>query len=424
MTKNANKGELNVANRTLFICDNIGVLDGMNSECVDLIYLDPPFNSNRHYSAPIGSKAAGAAFKDAWTLDDIDLAWLGQIAERHPSLAAVINAAGLAGGKGDKAYLVFMARRLLEMHRILKPSGSIYLHCDPTMSHSLKMLMDSIFGRANFRNEIAWCYVGGGNAKTAFNKKHDVIFFYAKRKKLAVFNWKDVAAPYDKIPLTGQWRKGFTDKQEAAKRAAAKYEIGKARYDWWTDIPSYGTATRHTERTGYPTQKPDPLLERIIKASSREGDVVFDPFCGCATACVAAETLGRRWIGVDLSETARGLVTKRLRDAQDMLSTKGAWKKVSVRTDSPVRTDEGDLMVNPKEYSHELYGMQNGKCAGCRNDFPFRNMTVDHKDEPKAKGGQNIKPNLQLLCGWCNSVKGARPMSYLLARLKKEGIID
>ena len=128
----------------------------MNSETVDLIYLDPPFNSNKNYSAPIGSEAAGAAFKDTWTLSDVDEAWHGEIADRGPTLYAIINAAGMSHGKSMKSYLIMMAVRLLEMRRLLKPAGSIYLHCDPTASHYLKTLMDAIYGAGNFRNDIVW----------------------------------------------------------------------------------------------------------------------------------------------------------------------------------------------------------------------------------------------------------------------------
>ncbi|MGI9297880.1 MAG: DNA methyltransferase [Gammaproteobacteria bacterium] len=432
------EGELNVANRTLFICDNVGVLDGMNSECADLIYLDPPFNSNRHYSAPIDSRAAGAAFKDAWTLDDIDLAWVGQIAERHPGLAAVINAAGLAGGKGDKAYLIFMARRVLEMHRILKATGSIYLHCDPTMSHSLKMLMDSVFGKRQFRNEVIWSYNRFSRRGGAFPSMSDTILFYGKGRG-ALFNKLPVAARdatryekgYHTVVDDGVKRLLVYDRKKAADKIAAAKKEGTAVAhtksqspsvgNVWGDIPIINPMAK--ERTGYPTQKPLALLERIIRASSDEGGVVLDPFCGCATALVAAERLNRRWIGVDISPKATDLIQTRLQNAQDMLTTKGAWKKVSTRRDRPARTDGGDLMVNPKEYRHELYGMQNGECAGCRHEFPFRNMTVDHKDADAPARTRNAKTNLQLLCGACNSVKGPRPMSYLLAYLKKHGIV-
>ena len=146
----------NWVNRTLWTGDNLDIMRGMNSESVDLIYLDPPFNSNRDYAAPIGSEAAGAKFKDTWTLDDVDEAWHGEIADRDPTLYAIIAAAGLAHGKGMKSYLIMMAVRLLEMRRILKETGSIYLHCDPTASHYLKTLMDAIFKARHFRSEITW----------------------------------------------------------------------------------------------------------------------------------------------------------------------------------------------------------------------------------------------------------------------------
>ena len=152
----------NWKNRTLWTGDNLDIMRGMNSESVDLIYLDPPFNSNRDYAAPIGSEAAGAAFKDTWTLSDVDEAWHGEIADRQPALYAIIDAADLAHGKGMKSYLIMMAVRLLEMKRLLKPTGSLYLHCDPTASHYLKMLMDAVLKPKAFRNEIAWCYRGGG----------------------------------------------------------------------------------------------------------------------------------------------------------------------------------------------------------------------------------------------------------------------
>ena len=151
----------------------------MNSDCMDLIYLDPPFNSNRTYEAPIGSKAAGAAFKDAWTLSDVDVHEHGELADRNPAAYAVIEAARLAHGKPMQAYLIFMAVRLLEMQRILKPSGSIYLHCDPTASHYLKLLMDGIFGGGNFRSEITWKRTNTHNdAKHTFPNVADVILFY------------------------------------------------------------------------------------------------------------------------------------------------------------------------------------------------------------------------------------------------------
>ena len=171
--------EPNFASGTVWTGDNLDIMRGMNSECVDLIYLDPPFNSNRNYEAPIGTKAAGAAFKDAWTLDDIDVHEHGELADRNPAAYSVIEAARHAHGKGMQSYLIFMAVRLLEMHRILKPTGSIYLHCDPTASHYLKLLMDGIFGRRGFRNEIVWCYRKWSVSADQFVRNHDTILFYA-----------------------------------------------------------------------------------------------------------------------------------------------------------------------------------------------------------------------------------------------------
>ena len=152
---------INWSNRTIWTGDNLYIMRGMNSECVDLIYLDPPFNSNANYAAPIGSQSAGAAFKDTWTLTDLDVEGINLIEAKHPALYRVIMAAMT---KSDKSYLAYMAYRILEMKRILKPTGSIYLHCDPTMSHYLKLVMDAVFGRKAFRNEIVWCYRGGGGA--------------------------------------------------------------------------------------------------------------------------------------------------------------------------------------------------------------------------------------------------------------------
>ena len=163
----------NWENRTLWTGDNIDIMRGMNSESVDLIYLDPPFNSKHNYAAPIGSKAAGAAFKDTWTLSDVDVEWINLMEAKHSDMHRVLLAAMT---NSDKSYLAYMTVRLLEIRRLLKPSGSIYLHCDPTMSHYLKLVMDAVFGRKAFRNEIVWCYRGGGVPKYDFARKHDVIF--------------------------------------------------------------------------------------------------------------------------------------------------------------------------------------------------------------------------------------------------------
>ena len=160
-------GEANWANRTIFTGDNLDVMRGMNSASVDLIYLDPPFNSNRNYSAPVGSEAAGAAFKDAWTMSDVKAAEHGEVADRSPALYKVIDAAGAAHGKPMMAYLIMMGVRLLEMQRLLKRTGNIYLHCDPTASHYLKLLLDAVFGVQNYRNEVVWYYRGARSSQAS-----------------------------------------------------------------------------------------------------------------------------------------------------------------------------------------------------------------------------------------------------------------
>ena len=170
----------NFANRTIWTGDNLDIMRGMNSESVDLIYLDPPFNSNRNYAAPVGSAAAGAAFKDTWTLSDLDVAWMGLIADEQPAMYQVLQAAGLTHGKGMQSYLCMMGVRLLEMRRLLKDTGSIYLHCDPTASHYLKLLMDAVFGAGQFRNEIIWHYRKWSAGKYAFQRNHDIILFYSR----------------------------------------------------------------------------------------------------------------------------------------------------------------------------------------------------------------------------------------------------
>ena len=179
--------EPNFKNRTLWTGDNLHVMRGLNSETVDLIYLDPPFNSNRDYAAPIGSAAAGAAFKDTWTLSDVDQAWHGEIAEANPGLYRVIDAAREAHGRGMQSYLIMMAVRLLEMKRLLKPTGSIYLHCDPTASHYLKLVMDTVFGHENFRNEIHWYYYNKmhDRRKKLFAAATDTILFYVKNAEVS-----------------------------------------------------------------------------------------------------------------------------------------------------------------------------------------------------------------------------------------------
>ena len=463
---------LNVKNRTLFTGDNLDVMRGMNSECVDLIYLDPPFNSNRNYEAPIGSEAAGAAFKDTWTLSDVDVAWIGLIADMEPALASIIDAAGLAHGKSMQSYLVMMAIRMLEMKRVLNPTGSIYLHCDPTASHYLKLVMDCVLGSGNFRAEIIWKRTGAkGLARTNYPANADTILYYSKNRNCA---WNPqfrsltrdyIESHYKKVePKTGRRYQLDNLQNPNHDRPNLTYEfMGVTRVWRWTrermqeaydnglivqtkpgGVPrlkrylddSNGTQvdtvwddiqainSQASERVGYPTQKPISLLERIVKASSNEGDVVLDPFCGCATALVASETLGREWVGIDLSGLAVKLVLSRLQKASDegSLLSSGKLPSVHHRTDIPQRTDVGKLPPY-KTHRHTLYGKQEGVCAGCQHHFPFRNFTADHI-VPRSKGGTDHLDNLQLLCNACNSTKGTIDQAAFVAKLKSQGMRD
>ncbi len=300
----------NFLNRTVWTGDNLDILRSLNSNCVDLIYLDPPFNSNRSYSAPNGSMAAGAAFKDTWTLDDVDEAWHGEVSDRNPGLYAIIDAAGLAHGTSMKSYLIMMAIRLLEMQRILAPTGSIYLHCDPTANSYLRMLMDAVFGATNLRNEIIWCYTGPGSPKMRqFNRKHDTIYWYSYGDTWT-FNRDAVRVPY-KDPNQRPRRAYDTGNAFSSNAIEEMRNRGKVPETWWEHRI---VARSPRERTGYPTQKPLFIVERIIRASSNPGDMVLDPFCGCATTLVAAESQGRRWAGIDLSPLAIKLVAERLKD--------------------------------------------------------------------------------------------------------------
>ena len=455
----------NFVDKTIWTGDNLHILRGLNSDSVDLIYLDPPFNSNRNYSAPVGSVAAGAAFKDTWNLSDLDVAWMGLIADEHPAIYRTIEAAGLTHGKGMQSYLCMMAVRLLEMHRVLKTTGSVYLHCDPTASHYLKLLMDAVFGAGRFRSEISWKRTSAHSDTRQGRRQHgrvrDILLFYTKSEQ---WTWHPVYTDYDSeyverfykyiepetnrrytlgdltgpggaskgnphyeiMGVTRYWRYSKERMQElvAAGRIVQNKPGAVPRYkryldempgvplqDSWTDIGPV-TSQSH-ERIGYPTQKPLALLERIVQTSSHEGDMVLDPFCGCATACVAAEQLGRQWVGIDLSPKAVELVNMRLRDFMGELFHD---RLVTVRTDIPRRTDI-DTPIPYRQNKHVLFGQQEGLCAGCKTAFPFRQFEVDHV-VPQSRGGTDHLDNLQLLCAHCNRIKGDRPQEYLITRLK------
>ena len=316
---------------------------GINDQCIDLIYLDPPFNKNKEFAAPIGSSAEGASFKDIFRENDLKQEWLWTIREDQPELYRFLDGINGVGKPYNFAYLAYMAIRLLEMKRILKDTGSIYLHCDQTMGHYLKVLMDCVFGEDNFKNEIVWGYAGPSKAVKHFARKHDLILFYSKDHESAPFYFDAVRVRHKRQTVSGGrgMASGSRTLEEVQAAEAEQIKAGKLCPDWWADIGA-GSHIPKKERTGYPTQKPLKLIERIIKASSNEGDVILDPFCGCATTCVAAEKLDRKWVGIDISVKAYELVQERLKKEvdkpqQDIFKGDTA---INLKTDPPVRTDQ------------------------------------------------------------------------------------
>ena len=432
----------NWQNRTLFHGDNLAFLRAMNSESVDLIATDPPFNKGKDFHATPDSLAAGAKFQDRWSWErDVHEEWTDQITDDHPRLMEAIESARYAHSDGMGAYMCFMAVRLLAMHRVLNSTGSIYLHCDPTASHYLKAVMDAIFGWRNFRNEIVWHYSSGGRSENRFPRKHDCILYFAKSVKGCVFNADQVKVPRNRCPSCGteltKWNNLKKHVDDDGRVFRTIKSAGKT-YRYYDDEPVLPPNVwlefshlqqKDPQRTGYPTQKPLALYERMIRASSNEGDVVLDPFAGCATTLVAAESLRRQWVGVDIWEGAHKLVVERMK-TQSWMSA----GDVTFTDQLPERTDDGEtsapflrVKVRVKEpdgprwtraemYEHLLD--QNGpKCQGCDRTFDDpRYLELDH-NVPRSDGGINHVTNRILLCGPCNRLKSN---IYTLSGLRRE----
>ncbi len=362
----------------LFFGDNLHVMrESIADASVDLVYLDPPFNSKRDYNLLFKSPEGGeshaqiTAFEDSWHWGEQAEREYGEILQSgHTRMADLISAfRGFLGENDVMAYLVMMANRLLELHRVLKPTGSLYLHCDPTASHYLKLVLDAVFGQENYRNEIIWARTNSRSTSGRWPRLHDVIFFYSKsgnmrfEKTTAIVgevklphtlitgsdgnkyqtyeltapgatkegesgkpwrtfspaamgrHWANNHATMDSWDELGQihWPKGGGFPRRLAAEPFVVADRAVTVGDVWTDIDRLNQTAK--ERLGYPTQKPLALLERILNASSNPGDVVLDPFCGCGTAVHAAQKLGRNWIGIDITHLAISLIEKRLKDA-------------------------------------------------------------------------------------------------------------
>ena len=296
----------------LFFGDNLKILrEQISDESVDLIYLDPPFNSKADYNILFktpdnaDSPSQITAFEDSWHWTSESELVYGQLLNADPKIASVIRGMREAIGENDMmAYLVMMAIRLIELHRVLKDTGSLYLHCDPTASHYLKIILDAVFDIKNFRNEIIWHYQTGGASKKWFSKKHDIILLYGKSNS---YNF------YPDVITVARTEKALKRAKNPKGARISKDDTTKLPMDVWTDIQALNPMSN--ERMGYPTQKPVALLERILKASSKNSDVILDPFCGCGTTIEASQKLGRNWIGIDITHLAIGLIEKRMKDA-------------------------------------------------------------------------------------------------------------
>ena len=364
-------------NRRLVLGDSLDVLEVLASGSVDLIYLDPPFNSNKTWRGLPGSGSERSEFGDKWSMSPSDKEWMAHARRHERRSHAAVRMGGLLHSPGMAAYLCMLARRLAEMKRTMKPSASLWLHCDDVSLHYLKLLLDAVFGSRSYMNDVVWKRQSSHNSVSRrCGRNADHLLFYAKDPKASVWNGgrhgmsdgekarysrrkdgssrmyalNDLTAPR-RPPDPGSPRKNNKNRfkwrgtkppksrewmysEEKMEDMLAKGEIelgknGKARMaghvKWldehegqklqsiWTDVPRVGNIAK--ERTGYPTQKPLALLERIVEASSNPGDMVLDPFCGSGTTLVAAERLGRRWIGIDRSKDAIEVARKRTREA-------------------------------------------------------------------------------------------------------------
>lgn len=498
----------NWQNRTLFHGDNLTFLRAMNSESVDLIATDPPFNKGRDFHATPDSLAAGAKFQDRWSWErDVQEEWSDQIRDDYPRLMEAIESARYAHSDGMGAYMCFMAVRLLEMRRVLKPTGSIYLHCDPTASHYLKAVMDAIFGWRNFRNEIIHRRndsetKGSQHASKTWGTNTDSLLYYAKGKKATFdprvkgsltdeeiikkfpyvdehgeryktkpsawrqpsmgprpnlcYEFRGVQPPYPSgwrlspERMEEEYQKGniVVVDGKLERRSFAKDHVGASPGNLWAETELV-LGAQSEERSGYPTQKPLTLYERILKASSNEGDIVLDPFCGCATTLVAAEHLQRRWVGIDIWENAKTVVLNRM--AKERMALPEAERgdlftaDIDFTDKPPARTDGGEtaapfLQVRERrkrplepwqklsraEIVRELAEAQTITeglvlCAGCGRELEAPFMELDHVN-PRAGGGENDISNRILLCRPCNGRKSAKlTMPGLMGENRKAG---
>ena len=496
------------SNRTLFIVDNYRLLCSLPSESVDLITTDPPFAKQDTFvgklkphlsldelaaekemlagwgirDEPDASKAGvvwptgetTAKFTDIWSWEsDVHEEWINRLADTHPHVLSLIDTIRLVHSDSTAAYITYMAVRLIECHRVLKPTGSMYLHCDHHAVQYLRVLLDAVFGYPNFRNEIVWLRDAPGKGAKRMSRQwprvHDNLLSYSKtgdwtftqqyteltEKQKTAYRYKEGRRRYKAVQLGD-----YSDASIKAMRAQNLIHVSNTGKEYkkyfldvakatvgsiWSDIPGFGVKTSSKERTGYPTQKPQDLAKRIISASSDPGDVVLDPFAGCAYTAVAAEELGRRWIACDIS--ARALTVLRRQFAKKHWSIDGVlpaemlpeetMADLDVTVKGPQEIPERDpspdtiSLVKPlpprkfkvpasdmpeqemKTLLAEVAGFQCWACGFAARDIEgeivgtTEHFHLDHI-EPKSQGGSNFVHNRALLCAPCNSTKSNR----------------
>lgn len=466
--------EPNWNNRTLFVADNIRVLRGMNSESVDCIATDPPFNKKRIFNAPLGSKQAKQRFDDRWRWDEVTDEWQDLIATDHPAIKEIIEAAVvIEGGSIDQrtgkidtgrvknsiaAYLAYMAPRVVEMHRVLKPTGVLFMQCDTEANAYLRLLLDAVFGRRNFINEITRRRIDSKGLMTRrLANNCDVILAYGKSGK---YKWNLPYEPYDTANIDEKTEKQFkywdgprryslgdltnpnrdrpnltyeflgfnrvwrwTRERMEAEYAAGRVvqtspgsvprekryldeQPGKPRDDIWDDVVQL-----ESSELDWDTRKPLSLYKRLIECGSVEGDMVLDPFAGCATACVAAEDLQRKWVGIDIDPVAEEATYIRLREATGLNMTE---QPVTVRKNPPRRQDVE--RVSDDKLRDALWNRQGRRCANPYCDAENLrkvDMELDHRI-PQSRGGEDGVLNRIALCSNCNRRKGRKAWGLFL----------
>ena len=464
----------NWQNRTLFVADNIHILRGMNSESVDCIATDPPFNAKRVFNAPLGSRSAEQRFDDRWRWDEVTDEWHDLIASDHPAVKEIIEAAAvIEGGRVDHrtgkistgaknsiaAFLAYMAPRIVEMRRLLKPTGVLFLQCDTEANAYLRLLLDAVFGRARFINEITRRRTTAkGYPTRRLPNNSDTIFAYGKSQK---WKWKPSHEPYDLTNLdektlaqyskmeggrryqldnlvhpegnrpnltyeflgvTRVWR--WTRERMEAAYAAGRIvqtapgrvprfkrfldeQPGRKRDDIWNDGDVGQPESNPIE---WSTRKPVKLYQRWIECATDKGDIVLDPFAGCATTCVAAEKLERQWVGIDIDPVAEGVTMERLEGETglNMATDPVKVRKSIKRSDIPYISDT--------KLRQALWARQGRQCANpyCDSEnLRAADLELDHRI-PKIRGGDNDSLNRIGLCGNCNTRKGQKAWGLFL----------